>query len=136
MATAAPPRPRARPRPMSPHLTHWKWRIHMIVSVLHRVTGQGLALGAIPILLWWLLSAASGPEAYAAWYEIASGPFGYLAGVGVTWLFFQHAANGIRHLVMDTGSGFDLATNRATASATIVVSLAATLVVWAFIILL
>lgn len=125
-----------RPRPMSPHLSHWKWRIHMIVSILHRVTGQAMAFGAIPVFLWWLVAAASGPEPYGTFFRVASGPLGYLAGVGVTWVFFQHAANGVRHLVMDTGAGFEIGTNKRSASATIVFSLVATLAVWALVILL
>ena len=26
-------------RPLSPHLTIWKWGPHMLVSILHRATG-------------------------------------------------------------------------------------------------
>lgn len=131
MATAA-----ARPRPLSPHLSHWRWRVNMLVSILHRVTGHAMALGAVPVFLWWLVAAASGPRAYATWYGVASGPLGYVAGVGVTWVFLQHAANGVRHLVMDTGAAFEAGTNQRTASATIIFSLVATLAIWALIILL
>ena len=31
-------------RPMAPHLQIWKWGPHMAVSILHRVTGDGMAL--------------------------------------------------------------------------------------------
>ena len=30
-------------RPLSPHLTIWTWGPHMAVSILHRISGQGLA---------------------------------------------------------------------------------------------
>ncbi len=106
----------------------------MFVSILHRITGHALALGAVPLLLWWLLALAAGPAAYERWLAVARGPAGYVAGVGVTWLVLQHAANGIRHLVMDTGAGFDPAHARATAAGTLVFSLGATLAIWAFII--
>jgi succinate dehydrogenase / fumarate reductase cytochrome b subunit len=49
-------------RPMSPHLTVWKWGPHMLVSILHRVTGAGLAVVGCAILAWWLVALASGAE--------------------------------------------------------------------------
>ena len=39
-------------RPLSPHLQVWKWGPHMLVSILHRVTGSGMAtVGAIGALV-------------------------------------------------------------------------------------
>jgi succinate dehydrogenase / fumarate reductase cytochrome b subunit len=131
---ASPTALRARPRPLSPHLSQWRWRANMLVSILHRVTGHALALGAVPILLWWLLALASGPDAYQGWLDVAKGPIGHVAGVGVTWLALQHLANGVRHLVMDTGAGFEPAHARMTAAGTLIFSLVATLAIWALVI--
>ena len=36
---------RTTSRPLSPHLTIWKWGPAMAVSIIHRVTGNGLAGG-------------------------------------------------------------------------------------------
>ena len=47
-------------RPLSPHLTIWRWGPHMLVSILHRVTGAGLAVLGLGLLTWWLVAAASG----------------------------------------------------------------------------
>ena len=58
-------------RPLSPHLGIWKWGPAMLVSILHRVTGNGMAFVALPVLLWWLGSLASGPEAYETFAGIA-----------------------------------------------------------------
>ena len=33
---------------------------------------------------------------------------GWVLGIGLTWAFFQHLANGIRHLFMDIGANFEL----------------------------
>ena len=52
--------------------------------------------------------------------------------VGLTWAVFQHFFSGIRHLLMDTGMGFELKGNKAGAIATIVLSIAATLLIWAY----
>jgi len=64
------------PRPLSPHLSIWKWRVHMLVSILHRATGNAMAFAAVLLFLWWLIAAATGPEAYATFMQVATGWFG------------------------------------------------------------
>ena len=120
-------------RPLSPHLTIWKWGPHMLVSILHRVTGSGLSiLGAIA-LVWWLAAAASGPEAYASFVDHADNWYGVVIGIGLSWALFQHTASGIRHLVMDIGAGFELNTNKFWANMTILASVLLTAALWAYI---
>jgi succinate dehydrogenase / fumarate reductase cytochrome b subunit len=122
-------------RPLAPHLTVWKWGPHMLVSILHRVTGSGLAtLGAIAFV-WWLAAAATGPEAYESFTGWAKSPLGILIGVGLTWAFFQHTLSGLRHLVMDIGAGFEISKNKVWALATLAGSLLLTALFWAFIVL-
>ena len=103
----------------------------MLVSILHRATGTANAIGGGGIFIWWLVAAASGPEAYADFYRVATSWFGYLVGIGLTWTFFQHMFNGLRHFVMDVGAGFELKTNKTSALATIGCSLLVTLLLWA-----
>lgn len=121
------------PRPLSPHLSIWKWKVHMLVSILHRATGQAMALGGVVLFLWWLIAAATGPEAYSLFMAVATSWVGYFVGIGLTWVFFQHMMTGIRHLVMDTGQAFDLATSKTFATMTMVISVLLTLVVWSYI---
>ncbi|HEX8667939.1 MAG TPA: succinate dehydrogenase, cytochrome b556 subunit [Allosphingosinicella sp.] len=122
-------------RPLAPHLTVWKWGPHMLVSILHRVTGSGLAtLGAIAFV-WWLAAAATGPEAYESFTGWAKSPLGILIGVGLTWAFFQHTLSGLRHLVMDIGAGFEISKNKVWALATLAGPLLLTALFWAFIVL-
>ncbi|MEO6199165.1 MAG: succinate dehydrogenase, cytochrome b556 subunit, partial [Sphingomicrobium sp.] len=61
----------AHPRPLSPHLGIWRWGPHMLVSILHRVTGGGLAVVGLGVLTWWLVALATGTEAYAAFLGAA-----------------------------------------------------------------
>ncbi|MET0270830.1 MAG: succinate dehydrogenase, cytochrome b556 subunit [Sphingomonas sp.] len=117
-------------RPLSPHLSIWRWGPHMLVSILHRATGIANAIGGGVLFIWWLLAAASGPAAYETFYSVATSWFGYLVGIGFTWTFFQHMFTGLRHFVLDTGAGYDLRTNRTWAVATIAGSIAMTLLVW------
>ena len=53
-------------RPLSPHLTVWRWGPHMLVSILHRITGsRSRPSPASRLLTWWLMAIADGPDAYA-----------------------------------------------------------------------
>lgn len=119
------------PRPLSPHLTIWRWGPHMVVSILHRITGAGLTLVGLAVLTCWLAAIAGGAESYARFTDLAASPAGLVVLVGLTWAFFQHLLSGVRHLVMDTGAGFELSTNRTFSILTILGSLVLTALAWA-----
>ena len=119
-------------RPLAPHLTVWKWGPHMLVSILHRVTGSGLATVGALAFVWWLAAAASGPEAYETFRSWATSWIGILVGVGLSWAFFQHTLSGIRHLVMDIGAGFEISRNKFWANMTMVGSVLLSALFWAF----
>jgi succinate dehydrogenase / fumarate reductase, cytochrome b subunit len=122
-------------RPLAPHLTVWKWGPHMLVSILHRVTGAGLAtLGAVA-LVWWLAAAATGAEAYDYFVSWATHWLGILVAVGLSWAFFQHTLSGLRHLVMDVGAGFEISKNKFWALMTLAGSLLLTSAFWLFVVL-
>ncbi|MEO6581746.1 MAG: succinate dehydrogenase, cytochrome b556 subunit [Sphingomicrobium sp.] len=118
------------PRPLSPHLGVWRWGPHMLVSILHRMTGAALSFAGLALLVWWLTAIAGGTEAYADFTKAAAHPIGLIVLVGLTWAFFQHLLSGIRHLVMDSGAGFELETNKRFAVLTLAGSLLLTLLVW------
>ncbi len=140
-------------RPMSPHLTIWKWGPHMAVSILHRITGVGLATLGAGLFTWWLVALATGPEAYAgfsAWLGWITGTgyeadrdawgwikyaFGLAIGIGLTWAFFQHTLSGLRHFVMDIGAGYELRSNKRWAVATMIGALLLTALFWAWIVM-
>ena len=121
-----------RTRPLSPHLSIWRWGPGMTVSILHRITGAGLTVVGLAVLTWWLVALADGPEAYGRFVELAQHPVGLVVLVGLTWAFFQHLFSGIRHLVMDSGAGFELGTNKRYALLTILASILLTAVLWAY----
>lgn len=118
------------PRPLSPHLTIWRWGPHMLVSILHRMTGAALSFAGLAILVWWLMAIADGGNAYATFSMAAKHPLGLVVLIGLTWAFFQHLMSGIRHLVMDSGAAFELETNKRFAILTLAGSLILTLLVW------
>lgn len=118
------------PRPLSPHLSIWKWRVNMTVSILHRATGNALATAAVVLFLWWLVAAATGAEAYKLFHDVATGWFGILVGVGLTWVLFQHMMSGIRHLVMDTGAALEIGASKRFATATLIGAVLLTALTW------
>jgi len=102
----------------------------MLVSILHRMTGAALTFAGLAILVWWLMAIAGGADAYADFSKAVAHPLGLVVLVGLTWAFFQHLLSGIRHLVMDSGAGFELDTNKRFAMLTLAGSLLLTLLVW------
>ena len=96
-----------RERPLSPHLQVYRWQITMTMSILHRATGIGLAIGAIG-LVWWLLTVAAGGESYDRAMACIASPFGLFLLAGFSLALVYHLLNGIRHLLWDAGWGFEI----------------------------
>jgi succinate dehydrogenase cytochrome b subunit len=98
---------RSADRPLSPHLQIYRWQLTSVLSILHRATGLALSAGTV-LLVWWLVAAASGPDAYEGVQEFLGSWIGLVLLFGWTLSLFYHLCNGIRHLVWDTGHAFDL----------------------------
>jgi len=122
-----------RARPLSPHLSIWKWGPHMAVSIAHRVCGVGLATVGTAMFVWWLTALAIGPEAYASFMAWAIWPPAWIVPIGLSLAFFLHLGNGIRHFVLDTGAGYELKTNKTGALAVFAFAIGATAAMWTFI---
>ena len=122
-------------RPIAPHLQIWKWGPHMAVSILHRITGDGLALVGLGVLLWWLGAMASGPAAYATFADFFGTPLGLIVLIGLSWAFFTHMMSGLRHFVLDIGAGYELDTNKTWSILAPVIGILLTAAFWAVILL-
>jgi succinate dehydrogenase / fumarate reductase, cytochrome b subunit len=130
MAHSKPAAGGAGARPLSPHLQIYRPIINMVASIVHRVTGASLYFGTI-LLAWWLIAAATSP----AYFEFVNGIFGSWPGrvilLGYTWALLQHMLGGIRHLIWDTGRGFELASIDRLSWASFTGSIALTAIIWA-----
>ncbi len=119
----------------------------MAVSILHRASGDGLAIVGALMFLGWLGAIAAGPDAYAAfvafvWHDPSpeisilhqiTNILGKVVLVGLSWAFFQHLFSGLRHFVLDTGAGYELKTNKLWSTIVMVGALIATIATWAWI---
>jgi succinate dehydrogenase / fumarate reductase cytochrome b subunit len=112
-------------RPLSPHIQIYKFMLTYVMSGFHRVTGLVLYFGIV-LVVWWLLAAASGPNAYA-WVQWFFGTWiGRLVVVGYMWGLIHHSLGGVRHLIWDTLHGFGPNEREWLARATLVGSISMT----------
>ncbi len=118
-----------RARPLSPHLTIFRPLITMVMSIVHRITGAALYLGML-LLAWWLIAAAAGPAAFETANSFFASWLGRLILFGFTWSLLHHLLGGIRHLIWDLGYGYSYEARNGLAWATLVGSVALTLIVW------
>jgi succinate dehydrogenase / fumarate reductase cytochrome b subunit len=94
-------------RPLSPHLQVYKIQLTSLLSILHRGTGIVLFGGAILCTLWFL-ALADGPQSYEMMRTFLHHPLGLILLLGLSFSFFYHLCNGMRHLLWDVGMGYDL----------------------------
>jgi succinate dehydrogenase / fumarate reductase cytochrome b subunit len=116
-------------RPLSPHLSIYRWPITMTMSILHRATGVALSVGFI-VLVGWLFDAAMGAETYAAMLSYLDTMVGRLLLMGWSFAFFFHLSNGVRHLVWDSGRGFEKTTANASAWFVLLLAIVLTVLFW------
>ena len=113
-------------RPLSPHLQIYRPMLTMMMSIAHRISGVGNAIGFLLLTLW-LVAVSSGPEAYATVNDF----FGSIAGRFLlfvfSWGLIHHMLGGIRHLIWDTGRGLDKTSIEIFAWATLIGSTVLTL---------
>lgn len=101
----------------------------MTLSILHRITGVGLAVGFL-VLAAWMLAAAAGADEYKAFATTMSSLPGRLLLAGWSFAFFFHLANGVRHFFWDAGYGFEKHQANASAWVVIVLTVVMTLAYW------
>jgi succinate dehydrogenase / fumarate reductase cytochrome b subunit len=82
------------------------------------------------LLAWWLIAAASGPNAYANFEWFLGRVIGQLILFGYTWALIHHMLGGIRHLIWDTVRGFEPTEREMLTLATLIGSIALTLILW------
>jgi succinate dehydrogenase / fumarate reductase cytochrome b subunit len=95
-------------RPLSPHVQIYRWYLTMALSIGHRISGVGIAIGLV-LFTWWLTALARGPESFAVVQAAMDNILGGLVLFGFTAALFYHLCSGVRHLVFDAGRSLDKA---------------------------
>lgn len=116
-------------RPLSPHLQIYRLTMTMAMSIVHRITGAALYAGTL-LLAWWLIAAASGPNAYGIFEAFIGSFIGLIILFGYTWALLHHMLGGIRHLVWDTLHGLEPGDREWIATANLIGSAVLTVVIW------
>lgn len=116
-------------RPLSPHLSIYRWPISMTLSILHRMTGVGLSVGLIAFVFW-LQSIAFGEASFQLFHGLLASFSGKILLFGWCFSFFFHLCNGIRHLFWDAGLGFEKNQANTTAWLAVFASAALTGAYW------
>lgn len=124
-----PGNPAAR-RPLSPHLSIYRPMLTMVMSIAHRITGGALYVGTL-LLVWYLLAAAAGGSDFETASAFMGSFFGQLVLFGFTFALLHHFFGGIRHLIWDSGYGFDDPQREWLALGTIIASATCTLILFA-----
>ena len=122
----------AKKRPK--HLDLMKIRLPLpgIVSILHRVSGFALFLIGIPILLWVLNCSLASQQGFDGWRETFNRPIVKLILIGFLWAYLHHFFAGLRYLALDLHKGISLPAARATSKVVLIVSVALTLILGAW----
>lgn len=123
---------RPEDRPLSPHLSIWRWHVTMASSILHRLSGVALYGAGLGLAIW-LMAVAAGPEIYAPVGAVLNSWPGQLALYLVVAALAYHLANGIRHLVFDFGAGLAPADADTSAWFAILFAFAAPIGLWALV---
>jgi succinate dehydrogenase / fumarate reductase, cytochrome b subunit len=114
-------------RPLSPHLSIYRIQLTSVTSILTRITGNALLVGAL-LVVWWFMAAAAGPGAFAVADGVITSWFGKLVMLGSIWALWYHSLAGIRHLIWDTGHMLNIAQAEKLGWAVVIGSFALTMI--------
>ena len=116
-------------RPLSPHLTIYRWPITMVLSIIHRITGVALSVGLVALVAW-LAVIAYDFIPYDPVLAFMRSLSGRVVLFGFSFAFFFHLSNGIRHLIWDTGRLFEKRQVDTSAWIVLLASVSMTLFYW------
>jgi succinate dehydrogenase / fumarate reductase cytochrome b subunit len=115
--------------PLSPHLSIYKFKLSLLMSIAHRITGGALYFSML-IFLFFLVSLSSGASAYELFSSIIGTWIGKLVILGITWAVFHHMLGGLRHFLWDMVKGFEVKTVDILATITLLGGIVLTIIYW------
>ena len=116
-------------RPLSPHLQVYRPQLTSALSIIHRITGVGLAMG-LPVFVMWLLALSKDEKTYDQFLTCAHSKVGTVLLMGWSWAFAYHLCTGVRHMFWDAGIGLDIKQVYKSGYIALIVSTILTIGVW------
>jgi len=116
-------------RPLSPHLSIHKKLLTSVFSILHRITGIGLSISSILIVIW--ISLLSFGPNYFFVFQMISETFIFKLilffwSVGI----FYHLFNGVRYLYWSYGLGMNLKSIYISSYIVVFLTIISTFILW------
>jgi succinate dehydrogenase / fumarate reductase, cytochrome b subunit len=130
MASTDAPSSPARARPLSPHLSVYRFTLTMAMSIVHRITGGALYVGSL-LLVWFLIATSMDAAAFSVVSGFLHSIIGRLILFGFSWALFHHALGGLRHFIWEAGHGLEKPEREWLALGTLIGGFVLTIVVWA-----
>lgn len=124
-------RPVTKPRPVYLNLVRIRLPLPGIVSILHRLSGAGLFLVGLPLLLVSIQSSLASPESFDALRAMLANPLAKIVLIGLIWAYVHHFCAGMRYLLLDIHQFIDLKPARQSSAVVLVVSLVLSLIIGA-----
>jgi succinate dehydrogenase / fumarate reductase cytochrome b subunit len=93
-------------RPLTPHLTIYKWPLTAVLSISHRLTGVFLLLGLV-VFFTVLVALASGEAVFLSVQHFLNQGSAQMVLAGFAFALSFHLVHGLRHLLWDLGLGFE-----------------------------
>ena len=115
--------------PLSPHLSIYKFKLSLLMSIAHRITGGALYFSML-IFLFFLVSLSNGSSGYELFSSIIDTWIGKLVILGITWAIFHHMLGGLRHFLWDMVKGFEVKTVDKLATITLLGGIVLTIIYW------
>jgi succinate dehydrogenase / fumarate reductase cytochrome b subunit len=122
-------RPVTKPRPVYLNLLRIRLPLPGIVSFLHRVTGAGLFLVGLPLLLASIQWSLASPESFEAMRAMLANPLAKIVLIGLIWAYLHHFCAGMRYLLLDIHQFIELKPARQSSAVVLVTSLVLTLII-------
>ena len=130
-------RPEFRNINMFSDLPSYRMPAAAYVSILHRVSGAVLFL-LLPFIVWLFDKSVSSEISFGEFTSAFSAGIGPIPGVivklatlAITWAYLHHFCAGVRHLYMDATHSVSKEFGKSSAVATLVISLALTVILGA-----
>jgi succinate dehydrogenase cytochrome b subunit len=122
-------RPVSKPRPVYLNLTRIRLPLPGIVSILHRISGAGLFLVGLPLLLYAVQASLVSPGSFESLRAFFAYPLMKIVLIGLVWAYVHHFCAGLRFLLLDIHQFIDLKPARQSSWVVLIASLVLSLII-------